>query len=158
LTACPPGPIQVEPTGTRFFGAGGLSLPKIEQAVEELDRTLGERKPWGVNLIHTPNEPALEEETVDLFIRQSVARVSASAFMTVIASIVRYVATGLRPDGTGGVHRTHHLFAKLSRPELARQFLSPAPESILRELVERKAITAQQAALAATVPVAGGVQ
>ena len=137
-----------------FFGAGGLSLPRIEEAVRELGRVLGERKPWGVNLIHSPNEPELEEQTVDLFISHRVARVSASAFMALTPSIIRYVATGLRPDGVGGVRRAHHLFAKLSRPELARQFLSPAPEPILRELVARQAITEQEAALAGTVPVA----
>lgn len=137
-----------------FFGAAGLSLPRIEQAVEELCQILGDRRPWGVNLIHSPNEPDLEERAVDLFVRRGVARVSASAFMTLTPSVVRYAASGLHLDGDGGVRRKHHLFAKLSRPELAQQFLTPAPETMLRRLVERGAITAQEAALAAEVPVA----
>jgi trans-AT polyketide synthase, acyltransferase and oxidoreductase domains len=66
-----------------FFGAAGLPLTRINQAVDELEAALGTRKPWGINLIHSPNDPAHEERTVDLFIRREVIRVSASAFRAI---------------------------------------------------------------------------
>src|SRR5215813_8775666 len=44
-----------------FFGAGGLSPARAEAAVDELIDTIGDLPNWGVNLIHSPNEPAVEE-------------------------------------------------------------------------------------------------
>ena len=45
-----------------FFGAAGLSPARVEAAVDELVRELDPRGlPWGVNLIHSPQEPALED-------------------------------------------------------------------------------------------------
>lgn len=137
-----------------FFGAAGLSISQIEKALDELERTLGTTKPWGVNLIHSPNESELEETTVDLFIRRHVTRVSASAFMTLTPSVVRYAVSGLSRDKSGVVIRQNYLFPKLSRPELAKLFLSPAPEDILKKLIASGQITSQEAELAATVPIA----
>jgi len=57
-----------------------------------------------------------------------------------------------RPDGL--IDRAHHVFAKVSRPEVAERFLAPAPEALLRELTAANLLTAEEAALAACVPVA----
>ena len=48
---------------------------------------------------------------------------------------VLYAAKGLRRDAHGHVVRAGHIFAKVSRDEVARQFLSPAPEAMLSALV-----------------------
>ena len=138
-----------------FFGAAGLALPRVEEAVDELVRTLGHRgAPWGSNLIHSPNEPALEMGAVDLYLRRGVRRVSASAFMNLTPSVVRYAAKGLRVDPTGQIRRDNHVFAKISRPEVAHAFLSPAPAEMLTALVEQGHLTAEEANLAQRVPVA----
>ena len=79
-----------------FFGAAGLGLPRVREGVDELVPTLGDRAPWGVNLIHSPNEPGLEEAAADLLIERGVARVSASAFMSLTPAVVRCSAAGLR--------------------------------------------------------------
>ena len=55
-----------------FFGAGGLGYPRVEAAVDELVARLGDRAPWGVNLIHSPNEAALENRVAELLIRKNV--------------------------------------------------------------------------------------
>lgn len=138
-----------------FFGAAGLSFPRVEEALGRLEAALGHDGPtWGMNLIHSPNEPALEAAVADLYLRRGVTHVSAAAFMALTPAIVRYSAAGLfrRPDGTIG--RRTHVFAKISRAETAAPFLSPAPPAILQALVARGELTAEQAALAAHVPVA----
>jgi trans-AT polyketide synthase, acyltransferase and oxidoreductase domains len=139
-----------------FFGAAGCALERIEQAVVRLRAECGEAG-WGSNLIHSPTDPELEERTVDLYLRQHVRRVSASAFMAIRPSIVRYACAGLTEAPDGIVVRSNHLFAKISRPEVARQFLSPAPESMLAALVAKRALTPEEAALARRVPLAGDV-
>lgn len=138
-----------------FFGAAGLPLARIERAVEELAGS-GVRN-WGVNLIHTPAEAGHEDRVVDLLLRAAVPNVSASAFMALTPAVVRCAVAGLRADGRGEVVRARHLFAKVSRPEVAEQFLSPAPAEILRLLLEQRKITEDEARLAERVPLAGDV-
>jgi trans-AT polyketide synthase, acyltransferase and oxidoreductase domains len=141
-----------------FFGAAGLALPAVERAVAELGRSLHGLDNWGVNLIHAPAEPGHEERLVDLLVHSAVPKVSASAYMELTPAVVRCAVAGLRPDpGAGGIRRARHLFAKVSRPEVAARFLSPAPPEILRMLVERGQLTRAEAELAARVPLAEDV-
>lgn len=141
-----------------FFGAAGLSPARVEAALHELKGELGAAGlPWGVNLIHSPNEPALEEALVDLYLREGVARVEASAYMALTPAVVRWAATGLTTDPEGRIRRRNHLFAKISREEVAIRFLEPPPAEILRTLVGRGHLTAEEARLAADLPLAEDV-
>lgn len=137
-----------------FYGAAGLGLEQIERDLDTIDRALGDGPTWGANLIHAPNEPELEMGTAELFLRRGVTRVSASAYMKLTRPIVRYACSGLHRLPGGGIGRTNAVFAKISRPEVARHFMSPAPEPMLADLVERGMLTAEEAQLAAHVPVA----
>lgn len=138
-----------------FFGAAGLQLESIERALDKIERALGDSLwPWGVNLIFSPGEPAFEEAMVEVLLRRRVRRVCASAFMNLTPGIVRYACSGLSSDPQGRTLRKNHLFVKLSRPELAHQFLSPAPPSLLRALVDQGKLTADEAALAGRIPLA----
>lgn len=140
-----------------FFGAGGLAYPQVEAAIDRLVASLGERVPWGANLIHSPNEPELEARVADLFIRKGVHRVSASAFMALTPNVVRYACAGLSVGPDGAIRRRHHVFAKVSRPEVARHFMAPAPEATLRELVAARLLRADEAKLAAHIPLAADI-
>lgn len=137
-----------------FFGAAGLALERVEHAVDELTHELGNRAAWGVNLIHSPNEPELEELVADLLIKRGVQRISASAYMALTPAIVRCSASGLSRDASGQIVRRTHIFAKVSRTEIAAQFMSPPPAEILHKLVERGHLTSIEAELASELPVA----
>jgi trans-AT polyketide synthase/acyltransferase/oxidoreductase domain-containing protein len=137
-----------------FFGAGGLSYDKVEAAVDELVRTLGDRAGWGVNLIHSPNEPELENRVADLLIRRGVKIISASAFMGLTPAVVRCAAAGLSRDTSGRIVRKHQVFAKISRGEVAQRFMSPPPAELLGALVQQGLVTNQEAELASQLPVA----
>ena len=138
-----------------MFGAAGLSPEVVEAAITEISAELDPRGlSWGSNLIHSPNEPELENQIVDLYLRRGVKRVSASAFMGLTPAIVRYACTGLSRADDGSVQRKNHVFAKISREEVARHFLSPAPKKILEQLVAQRKLTKMEAEIAATVPLA----
>ncbi|QFQ95102.1 PfaD family polyunsaturated fatty acid/polyketide biosynthesis protein [Streptomyces phaeolivaceus] len=137
-----------------FFGAGGLHHRDVERAVVDLAARLGERRNWGVNLIHSPQEPEWEERVAALLIERRVPAVSASAYLELTPAVVRCAVAGLTTDRSGRVLRRTRIFAKVSRPEVAEQFMSPAPPEILRALVGRGDLTAREADLAARVPVA----
>lgn len=138
-----------------FFGAAGLQRHVVAAALDELHDALGHTNlPWGCNLIHSPQEPALEEAVADLYIARGVRRVSAAAFMSLTPAIVRYAYTGVHVDTAGNVQRPNMVFAKISRPEVARRFVHPAPAEMLAALVIEGKLTADEAALAASLPVA----
>lgn len=141
-----------------FYGSAGLPLGEIRAGVEEIKSALGpSTQNWGANLIHSPQEPGQEKSVIDLFLAHGVSRVSASAFMRLTADIVRFSALGLSQAADGTVQRTTHIFAKVSRAEVAEAFMSPAPARILQELVASGAISAAQADIAARVPVAAEI-
>ncbi|NQX57960.1 PfaD family polyunsaturated fatty acid/polyketide biosynthesis protein [Paenibacillus qinlingensis] len=136
-----------------FFGSAGLPISRVERAIDTIQAAIGDQ-PWGVNLIHTPNEPKMEEKLVDLYIAKNVRRISASAFMSITPAIVTYAAKGLRRLADGSVQRRHFLFAKISRPELASQFMSPPSLKLLEQLVQQGKITPDEANCAAELPIA----
>ena len=140
-----------------FFGAAGLSPERVAASVERLRASLGDALPWGSNLIHSPNEPQLEAEIVSIYLRHGVRRVSASAYMGLTPSIVRYALTGVRRSPSGWIERPNHVFAKISRPEVARRFMSPAPADILEGLVRDGLLTAEEAEIGRNLPLAEDV-
>ncbi|MET7456931.1 PfaD family polyunsaturated fatty acid/polyketide biosynthesis protein [Streptomyces sp. NPDC005574] len=140
-----------------FFGAGGLGPAQVRAAVQELAETLHPSSNWGVNLLHSPNEPGYEDDVIDLVHHYGVANVSASAFMDLTPAVVRCAATGLQADAQGKINRRTRLFAKVSRPEVAEKFMSPAPDELLRVLLDQGRLTADEAALARRVPLATDV-
>jgi trans-AT polyketide synthase/acyltransferase/oxidoreductase domain-containing protein len=137
-----------------FFGAAGLATVEVEDALSEIERALGPDHAFGVNLIHSPQDPKLEDKLVDIFLTRRVRRVSASAFMKITPALVRYSASGLRYDMSGRVVRTNHLFAKISREEVAAQFVAPPPAAMLAGLVQAGGLTEDEANIASRVPLA----
>jgi PfaD family protein len=138
------------------FGAAGLSLERVAAAVDRLRANLGD-SPYCVNLIHSPNEPAHEMATAELLLKKGVSLVEASAYLDLTPAIVRYRVAGLKGGVAGLIVPLNRVIAKVSRVEVATKFLSPPPERILKELVAAGHATAQQALLAARVPVADDV-
>jgi trans-AT polyketide synthase/acyltransferase/oxidoreductase domain-containing protein len=136
-----------------FFGAAGLTPDRVERALDQIEAALTQGESWGSNLIHAPNEPLIEQGVAELYIRRGVRRVSASAYMALTPYIVHYAFHGVH-EVDGRIVRPNMVFAKISRPEVARRFLSPPPEEILEKLVAAGKLTAAEAALARRLPVA----
>ena len=138
-----------------FFGSAGLPIDDSARALDEIDAELGHgRTGWGANLIHEPADPEAELRFARLVIDRGVPAVSASAFMRLTRAVVLLSASGMTSAPGGRVRRARHLFAKVSRAEVARQFLSPAPAPLLDALVADGQLTRAEAELARRVPVA----
>ncbi|TYB89461.1 ACP S-malonyltransferase [Oceaniovalibus sp. ACAM 378] len=139
-----------------FFGAAGLPGDEIRSAVRDIKAALGADDAFGVNFIAHVNRPHLEDDLTDLLLDEGVRMVEASAFMEVTQALVRYRAKGLRRDG-GVTRATNRIIAKVSRPDVAAQFLAPAPEAIVARLLQSGAITRDEADLLAQVPMADAI-
>jgi PfaD family protein len=136
-----------------IFGAAGLSIQRIEAAIDRIQAEVGDL-PYGFNLIHSPSEPQHEQATVELYLRRGVRIISAAAFLRLSPTVVQYRATGLHRDKSGKVVAKNKVIAKVSREEVAEQFLRPAPDSILSKLVAERRISQAEAELAKEIPVA----
>jgi len=138
------------------YGSGGIGPEKLLDAISTIKNELPS-SPYAFNLIHSPNEPIMEQKAVDLFLEHKVETIEASAFLRLTPTVVQYRAAGLVEDSSGNVKPSNKIIAKLSRPEVALHFLNPAPEKILVQLVEEGKITSQQAQLAGRIPMADDV-
>ena len=136
-----------------FFGAAGLSLTRVEAAIDRLQRQLGSM-PHGFNLIHSPNEPHLEEAVVGLYLRRGVHLVEASAYLDLTLPVVRYRVHGIHSDSAGRIVAPNRILAKVSRIEVAAKFFAPPPAPLLVQLVNAGEITPKQAELAGRIPMA----
>ena len=139
-----------------FFGAAGLSVGQVESAIDQLESRISGLT-YGFNLIHSPNEPDLENALVDLYLRRRVSLVEASAFLALTPALVRYRTHGLTRDAEGRVVAPNRVIGKVSREEVAAKFFAPPPERFLRELVDAGHLTAEQAQMAAEIPMAQDV-
>ena len=138
------------------FGSAGLVPNRVEAAIKQIQEALPQG-PYAFNLIHSPSEEALERGAVELYLKHGVKTVEASAFMDLTAHIVYYRAAGLSLNSVGEIEVNNKIIAKISRAEVARKFLEPAPTKFLRQLVEQGLITELQATLAEKIPMADDI-
>jgi len=138
------------------YGAGGVGPARLLDAIIAIKKALPSG-PYAFNLIHSPNEPIMEQKAADLFLEHNVQTIEASAFLRLTPAVVQYRAAGLSANSSGKVIVKNKIIAKLSRPEVANHFLAPAPEKILTQLVDEGKITSQQALLAERIPMADDI-
>ncbi|GAA5207386.1 enoyl-CoA hydratase/isomerase [Streptomyces thinghirensis] len=137
-----------------FFGTGGLPLDEIDDAITRIRKELDPGRAFGMNLLNSPDDPDLEDRTVELYLRHGVRSVEASAYLRPTLPLVHYRLAGLRTDAEGRLRQDHHIVAKVSRTEVAEHFLRPAPEPLVRRLLDDGRITPEQAELGARLPLA----
>jgi trans-AT polyketide synthase, acyltransferase and oxidoreductase domains len=138
------------------FGAAGLPPARLEAAIQQIQAALP-NGPYAFNLIHSPNEEALERRAVELYLKHGIKVIEASAFLDLTPHVVYYRAAGLSLDSAGQVSIQNRIIAKLSRREVALKFMQPAPLNLLSQLVQEGKITPLQAELAQRVPMADDI-
>jgi len=139
-----------------MFGAAGLTVSEIEDAILRLQQILKNR-PYGSNLIHSPGDPEHEMAVVRLYLKHGIRLVSASAYLNLTLPLIYYRVKGIYRGQDGNIVCPNKVISKVSRVEVARKFMSHPPEKLLGQLVERKMITHEEASLAAHVPVADDI-
>ncbi|ADI65416.1 PfaD family polyunsaturated fatty acid/polyketide biosynthesis protein [Trichormus azollae] len=138
------------------YGAGGLTPDRIETAINRIQEALP-HGPYAFNLIHSPNEPAIEHRAVELYLKYQVRTVEASAFLDLTPNIVYYRVAGLGLNANSQIEIKNKVIAKISRREVATKFLQPAPVRILKDLIQQGLVTELQANLASQVPMADDI-
>jgi trans-AT polyketide synthase, acyltransferase and oxidoreductase domains len=109
--------------------------------------------PYGANLLANYDNPRLERETVDLYLRDGIQNIEAAAFVQVTPALALFRASGLSRGPDDSVRCSHRVLAKVSRLEVAEAFMKPLDDHLLQGLLAQGDITPEQAALARSVPV-----
>ncbi|PKO06272.1 MAG: 2-nitropropane dioxygenase [Chloroflexi bacterium HGW-Chloroflexi-3] len=135
------------------FGSAGLPPTRIEAAIHAIQQALPDG-PFAINLINSPNEPNLERNLAEMYIGSGVKVIEASAYMDLTYALVHFRVAGLSQASDGSVLIGNKIIAKISRKEVARKFMLPAPEDLLKQLLADGKITEEQAVLARQVPMA----
>jgi len=140
-----------------FLGTGGMKWDRLISDLRYLRDNVPSGAAYGANILHNFANPEAEARTVDILLEHKICRVEAASFLQITPSLVAYRISGLtrRPDGS--IHVPHMLMAKVSRPEVAEQFLSPPSANLLNHLVEARRITTAEAELAHHVPMADDI-
>jgi trans-AT polyketide synthase, acyltransferase and oxidoreductase domains len=137
-----------------YLGTGGMKLERIEQDLRFIQRELQDGQAYGLNLLCNLAQPELEDRTIDLYLKHGVQNVEAAAYMQMTPSLVRFRLKNIDVDLSGVVKPKQRIIAKVSRPEVAEAFMSPAPEHIVRRLVSSGALTEKEASLGERIPMA----
>ncbi|NQY62782.1 MAG: PfaD family polyunsaturated fatty acid/polyketide biosynthesis protein [Alteromonadaceae bacterium] len=138
------------------FGAAGLVPDAVEDAILRIQAELP-NGPYAVNLIHAPAEEALERGAVERFLKLGVKTVEASAYLGLTEHIVWYRLAGLSKNADGTVNIGNKVIAKVSRTEVGRRFMEPAPQKLVDKLLAQNKITQEQAELSKLVPMADDI-
>ena len=118
------------------FGAAGLVPDAVEDAIKRIQAELP-NGPYAVNLIHAPAEEALERGAVERFLKLGVKTVEASAYLGLTEHIVWYRLAGLSENSDGSVNIANKVIAKVSRTEVGRRFMEPAPQKLVDKLLSQ---------------------
>jgi trans-AT polyketide synthase/acyltransferase/oxidoreductase domain-containing protein len=140
-----------------FFGSGGLEISQIEAAIQYIQKELSAGQAYGINMVYNPNAPESEAKIIDLLLAYGVTRIEAAAFLSITPALVKYRARGLKRDPAGQVISANRIIAKVSRPEVAEVFLSPAPERMIARLAAENEISPEAADLAKEIPMADDI-
>ncbi len=140
-----------------FLGSGGLKINDVENAIRQIKRELVSGEAFGVNLLSSLDDPSYESAIVDVYLREQVRVVEASAFMQVTKNLVKYRLTGISRGEDGRILVPNRIIAKVSHPKVAEAFMRPAPSSIVEKLLNSNEISRDEAELSGLVPVASDI-
>lgn len=136
-----------------FLGTGGVKLDDIGKQIDYIQNNLAYNEAYGVNLVYAIGKEEREKALFDMLLKKNVRNVELAAYMSVSKAVLYYKAKGMKKKD-GKICSENVIMAKLSRPEVAEEFCSPASEEALSELFEADLITRDQMEMMSKVPVA----
>ena len=136
------------------YGSGGQRLEVVAQEIDKMKAALGE-KPFLVNMLSNRNAD-MEMKLAELLIDKKVPGVEASAYIVPSEALVYFRVKGIREEN-GTIVIPHKIIAKVSREEVLEKFVSPPAAESVAALLKAGRITAEEAALAAKIPMADDI-
>ena len=137
------------------YGSGGMRLEIVEQEIDKIKSALGD-KPYMINMLSNRNAE-MEMNLAKLLVKKNVPAVEASAYIVPSEALVYFRVKGVHEDAEGRIVIPHKIIAKVSREEVLEKFVSPPPAEVVAALLKVGLISADEAALAAKIPMADDI-
>ena len=137
------------------YGSGGMRLEIVEQEIDKIKAALGD-KPYMINMLSNRNAD-MEMKLAQMLVAKGVPAVEASAYIVPSEALVYYRVKGLYMDADGKIQIPHKIIAKVSREEVLEKFVCPPAAEAVQSLLKQGLITAQEAELAAKIPMADDI-
>ena len=139
-----------------FFGSAGFSLSELDQHIDNIKRQLTAVQLYGMCMLCNLEHPDDELAVASLYVHKKVRVIEASAYVKVTKALVYYRLKGARlVDNV--INVPNSIIAKISRVEVAKQFLAPPPVELVDELLSEGLISPQEAEIAQLISLASDV-
>lgn len=136
------------------FGTAGLSQDEVLAGIRHIQAGMPQGVSFAVNLVNDFKQDSKLQALIDLCLNEGVGVLEAANFVQITPELVKFRLRGVTRDGSGQVVAPHRIIAKTTRPEVAKAFLSPAPERLVSKLVAAGQLSQAEAALANDLPMA----
>jgi trans-AT polyketide synthase/acyltransferase/oxidoreductase domain-containing protein len=139
-----------------FIGTTGVSITQLEYIIQDIQAAINGQTCFGLNIIGS-RQAAEEEQLITLMLKHQVRNLELSAYLEISEALVRFRASGLQQDRNGHIRVSNRIMTKVTHLEIAEMFMSPAPDYILKSLVQKQVITEDVAGWLERVPMADDI-
>jgi trans-AT polyketide synthase/acyltransferase/oxidoreductase domain-containing protein len=140
-----------------YLGAKGLALSAVAEQLRDIRRQLPDGQAYGASLSPDLERPRLEWDTVRLYLDHGVHNVEATSYLQITPALVWFRLKGAHRAPNGRATTPGRILARVSHPEIARAFMSPAPESLLQQLLREGRLDPDEVALARELPLSDDI-
>lgn len=134
-----------------FLGTEGLEEIDVERMIKQTQSMIKNDSVFGINITQDYFEKERIPSLVDICLKYNVKAVEISNFISITKDLVRYKVKGMRINEKGQ-YEGNSIVAKVSQTALASEFLKPAADDILRQLLNENEINMSEYELAKKVP------
>jgi PfaD family protein len=135
------------------FGSAGLSHEKILKTAENLK---ADSCNFLVNIINIPGNQENELNLLKELLKRDVRSISAGAYIRMTKGLVYFRVKGIKKENDQ-ILIPNKILAKISRKEVAENFLKPPPLKIIKKLEQEKLITKEEAKLSQLIPMSSDI-
>ncbi|WP_340201865.1 ACP S-malonyltransferase [Ascidiimonas sp. W6] len=136
-----------------FIGTSFISIGEIENII----KTSKENKfstPYGLTIMFDQLINFKEREILKLATEYHIHHIEAIGYLQPSIDLVRYKLSQISETDEGLIVSKNKIFARVSRPEIAKLYLAPPSSEIIDQLLEEGSITQKQANQASRIAIA----
>ncbi|MEN8907794.1 MAG: hypothetical protein ABF289_17730 [Clostridiales bacterium] len=139
-----------------IYGTKDVEFDQIENDIVKIKSIIPERI-FGCNIVHNVIEEQFEMKLIKMLLKYKINILEVSSFVNITLPLAYYRIVGIKERIEGGFVIGNKIMVKVSRVEIAKNFLKPAPEKIIRELINMSLINERQAKIAKEIPMADAI-
>jgi len=141
-----------------FLSIDGLQSVEMDKHIQKVRSGISTIKGnFGVTLQHNLYYPEKELETIKQLSISNIDIIEARGYLGATLALVYFRLKGLSRAQDGLIHPKNKIIVTTNTKDVAREFMNPAPLSIVKDLVNRGLINNAEAELSQHVPLSNDI-